>query len=95
MQASGIEVSDEVTTAYADLKDKHLLKYLVFKISDDKKSIVVDVRGEKESDKSDKDIWKKLADDLVEAGEPRYIIFDFNIEKADGTGNDKLVFIYW
>ena len=93
-QASGIKVDDNCTEKFEELKGKHLHKYLTFKISDDRKSIVVDEEGEK-TDCSDKDAWKCLADKLVGSGEPRYIVFDFKIEKKDGTGNEKLGFIYW
>lgn len=67
---------------------------MTFKISDDRTSIVVDEIGEKGGE-ADKETWKTLADKLIANGEPRYIVFDFKIEKKDGTGNEKLGFIYW
>ena len=94
LQASGVMVTDECMTAYEDMKLKHKFKYLVFKISDDSKSIEVEKYGEP-SDEPDKEQWKALAKELQDKGEARYVMFDFKIEKTDGTGNDKLGFVYW
>ncbi|KAH7336944.1 hypothetical protein B0J17DRAFT_665538 [Rhizoctonia solani] len=97
--SSGVAVNSECIKTYQDLKQpsrskdedgesgkKGPLKYIVFKLSDDMKEIVV----EKTSDDPKYDSFIK---DLPEA-EPRWAVYDVQFEK-DGGIRKKITFISW
>ncbi|PHH65175.1 hypothetical protein CDD81_3306 [Ophiocordyceps australis] len=99
MSQSGASVSQECITAYNDLKLSKKLKYIIYKLSDDNKQIVV----EEASD--DKD-WEKFRQKLINATSksksgtvgkgPRYAVYDFEYSLASGDGvRNKLAFIAW
>merc|ERR1719263_1744784 len=84
--SSGVAVDDNCATLFQEMKLKHTKRYLVFKI-EDKKKIFLDTEGDSE----------KTYDDFLEAikssAEPRYGLVDVKFEKADGTPQEKIVFI--
>ena len=63
-------------------------QYLVFKISDDKKSIELEHKGEK--DASFEDFKSKLPDD-----DCRYAVYDVEISTKSGAAANKLIFVAW
>ncbi|CAG8595047.1 8431_t:CDS:2, partial [Paraglomus brasilianum] len=84
--SSGVSVDSECLNIFQELKLKKKYKYVMFKISDDLSTIVFDKSAETAS-----------YDDFVAAlpaNEPRYAIYDFDYETADGPRN-KLVFYSW
>lgn len=99
MSQSGASVSQECVSAYNDLKLNKKYKYIIFKLSDDNKEIVV----EEASD--DKD-WENFREKLVNATTksktgavgkgPRYAVYDFQYSLASGEGErNKLTFLAW
>ncbi|PCD41758.1 hypothetical protein AU210_004302 [Fusarium oxysporum f. sp. radicis-cucumerinum] len=86
-------------TAFNDLKLNKKYKYIVYKLSDDYKEIVV----EHASDNSD---WEDFREKLVNATSksrtgavgkgPRYAVYDFEYSLASGDGiRNKITFIAW
>ncbi|KAH8825145.1 hypothetical protein DL96DRAFT_164872 [Flagelloscypha sp. PMI_526] len=87
MSASGVTVDSQCLTDYNDLKLSRKYKYIIFKINDDKTSIIV----EKASTEGD---YEKFLEELPEAT-PRWAVYDFEFEKEDGGKRNKLTFIAW
>jgi len=85
--ASGVGVDDDVIAKYQELKLGHKNKYIVMKMSDDNKNIVVEKIGGPGSSYE-----QFLAD--IPADDCRYAVFDFDFENERGPQN-KLLFIHW
>ncbi|MCJ1442106.1 MAG: cofilin [Stictis urceolatum] len=94
MSKSGVSVSPDCVTAFNELKLGKDLKYIIFKLSDDSKEIVVE-------DKSSSSEWEEFQTKLLNAKTgpgkgPRYAVYDFEYELAAGEGKrSKITFIYW
>jgi cofilin len=84
MVKSGVLCTDEVVNAFLDQKLKHTKRYLMFKITDDKKFIVLEDSGDCE--------WNDFAL-LLPKEECRYATFDFRYDQ--GGPKEKLVFVTW
>ena len=63
-------------------------QYIVFKITDDKKSITIDCTGEKGA--SFDDFTSKLPDN-----DCRYAVLDVEITTKSGATTNKLIFVAW
>jgi cofilin len=97
MSQSGATVSQECITAYNDLKLSKKYKFIVFKLSDDWKEIVVETAS------ADAE-WETFREQLLHATAksksgavgkgPRYAVYDFEYNTGDGVRN-KLAFIAW
>ncbi|KFY99452.1 hypothetical protein V500_01369 [Pseudogymnoascus sp. VKM F-4518 (FW-2643)] len=96
---SGATLSQECIVAYNDLKLKKKYKFIIFKLSDDYKEIVVE-------DASTDEDWENFREKLVNATTksksgtvekgPRYAVYDFKYSLASGDGErNKLIFIAW
>ncbi|KAI7774684.1 hypothetical protein LA080_007991 [Diaporthe eres] len=92
-------VNEECVSTWNDLKLSKKHKYIIFKLSDDLKEIVV----EHTSDSKD---WEEFRNRLVNAktvsktGQegigPRYAVYDFEYSLSSGEGDrNKLTFIAW
>jgi len=99
MSQSGATVNQECVTAYNDLKLSKKYKYVIFKLSDDNKEIVVDSTSE------DGPEYEDFREKLINATSktrgkegkgPRYAVYDFEyqLESGEGTRN-KITFIAW
>ncbi|KAI1472056.1 uncharacterized protein F4812DRAFT_203660 [Daldinia caldariorum] len=99
MSQSGATVSQECITAYNDLKLAKKHKYVIFKLSDNNREIVV------EEASSDKD-WETFREKLINATTktksgatskgPRYAVYDFEYSLSSGEGSrNKITFIAW
>ena len=64
------------------------LQYMIFKISDDKKFIEIEHKGEKGA--SFEEFTSKLPD-----GDCRYAVLDVEIETKSGASANKLIFVAW
>lgn len=83
-------VNQECITKFNDLKLGKSLTYIIFKLSDDYKEVVV------EEASNDKD-WDNFREKLINAKSkgmggkevkgPRYAVYDFNYELASGEGS--------
>ena len=63
-------------------------QYIIFKITDDKKNIEIECKGEKGADF--KDFTSKLPD-----GDCRYAVLDVEINTKSGATTNKLIFVAW
>jgi len=99
MSQSGATVGQECVQAYNDLKLSKKYKYVIFKLSDDNKQIVV------EEASADKD-WDSFREKLINATTksksgavgkgPRYAVYDFAYSLPSGEGErNKITFIAW
>lgn len=94
---SGITADDNVKLLYNDVKMKSTHKWVTFKITDDKKSIVVDKVGEpKDTETKEEDgcCFDEVKDMMV-VEEPRYIIYDFGFTIKGGRKIKKIALIFW
>jgi len=97
MAASGVSVAPECISAFNDLKLGKSTKYIIYKISDDWKEIVV----EETSTNGD---WDEFRNKLLNAKSKdrkgkegqggRYAVFDVQYEAGEGLRN-KITFISW
>lgn len=88
-QSTGVVVNDEVVEAFNDFKLKkgtNKLRYFVYVMSKDKKSIEIEKRGSIEKSYDD------FCADLPE-NDCRYGLIDLEFETDDGRPTSKLVFI--
>ncbi|MCJ1254838.1 cofilin [Lignoscripta atroalba] len=99
MSKSGISVAPECISTFNELKlGKGTVKYIIYKLSDDYKEIVV------EESSSDGD-WETFQSKLMNAKAsykgkegkgPRYAVYDFEYELEAGEGKrSKITFISW
>jgi len=99
MSSSGVEASEECITKFNELKQGKKIKYIIFKLSDDKKYIVVE-------DFSENPDWEEFRTKLVESKSKnksgvegigcRYAVYDFNYDLENGEGQrSKIAFIAW
>ncbi|KAM9786502.1 cofilin-1-B-like isoform X2 [Syngnathus typhle] len=87
---SGVNVAKEVADLYDDIKFKKTLKVAFFRISDDKKSIIVDTENQVKWNQEDpySTFVKMLPED-----DCRYIVFDVSYVTNDSGDKTQLVFI--
>ncbi|KAK3315149.1 hypothetical protein B0H66DRAFT_606054 [Apodospora peruviana] len=92
-------VSQECIQAYNDLKLNKKYKYVIYKLSDDNKEIVVDSTGEDDDYDGfrEKLINAKTKSKTGAVGKgPRYAVYDFEYQLASGEGTrNKITFIAW
>ncbi|CRJ95921.1 hypothetical protein BN1708_002079 [Verticillium longisporum] len=99
MDRTRASVSQECIEAYNDLKLNKKYKYIVFKLSDDNKQIVIEEASENKD-------WESFRERLINATSksktgavgkgPRYAVYDFQYSLATGEGErNKIAFIAW
>ncbi|WYZ36568.1 hypothetical protein EsH8_II_000074 [Colletotrichum jinshuiense] len=99
MSQSGATVAQECITTYNDLKLQKKYKYIIYKLSDDNKEIVV------EEASADAD-WDNFRQKLISATTksksgavgkgPRYAVYDVEYSLASGEGSrNKITFLAW
>jgi len=99
MSQSGVSVAAECVTKFNELKLGKSIKYIIFKITDDYKDIVVE-------ETSNEDDWDTFREKLVNAKSktkagkevkgPRYAVYDFSYDLSSGEGSrSKITFIAW
>jgi len=89
--STGVVVADDVSYAFNEFKLKRgefHLRYFIFKIGSDKKSIIIEKKGALDKEYDD------LVSDLPET-DCRYGLIDLDFETDDGRPTSKLVFISW
>jgi len=93
-----VSVTPECITAFNELKLGKTLRYIIYKLSDDYKEVVIE-------DKSDDTNWEHFQEKLLNAKSthkgkegkgPRYAVYDFQYELGSGEGSrSKITFIFW
>jgi cofilin len=90
--ASGVRVDDDCKTAFQEVKLGHKYRYIVFKLTDDLKQIVVERKAEPSATYED---FTKEMKEAEAAQECRYAIFDVPYETVDGQPRNKICFFMW
>ncbi|KAI8142034.1 hypothetical protein BJV82DRAFT_157830 [Fennellomyces sp. T-0311] len=85
--SSGVTVNDECLTLYEEFKIRKKYKYIVFKLSDDLKEVVVEKSAENGT-------YEEFLSNLPE-NEPRYAVYDFDYEKPGEGQRSKITFYAW
>ncbi|KAI8968539.1 hypothetical protein BDF20DRAFT_896944 [Mycotypha africana] len=85
--SSGVAVNDQCLEVFEELKLRKKYKYIIFKLSDDNKEIVI----EKSSTNGE---YQEFLDELPPS-EPRYAVFDFEFEKGAEGKRNKITFYTW
>ena len=93
---SGIEIDDEVTTVFNEVKLRHAHKYALFKI-EAKKMIKVDYVADPATTDNKKDDKTHFMDmkSRLPRKIPRYILYDFGFTNKEGRNIQKIAFIFW
>ncbi|KAJ1327946.1 cofilin [Microdochium nivale] len=99
MSQSGATVSQDCVTAFNELKLAKKYKYIIFKLSDNNREVVVE-------EASNDPEWDNFREKLISATTksksgavgkgPRYAVYDFEYNLASGEGTrNKITFIAW
>ncbi|KAI8877121.1 hypothetical protein K501DRAFT_45371 [Backusella circina FSU 941] len=85
--SSGVAVNEQCLELYQNLKIGQKYKYIIFKLSDNLKEIVVDKSAE--TGEYDEFLGSLPQD------EPRYAVYDFDYEKPGEGKRSKITFYSW
>merc|ERR1719450_1380007 len=86
--SSGVQVQPDCTSEFNEMKIRNTYKFIIFKISDDKKFIEIECKGDKGA--SFADFTSKLPDN-----DCRYAVLDVEIATKSGATTNKLIFVAW
>ncbi|PPD75138.1 hypothetical protein GOBAR_DD27946 [Gossypium barbadense] len=86
--ASGMAVHDDCKLKFLELKAKRTYRYIVFKIEEKQKQVVVEKLGE--PSQSYDDFTSSLP-----ADECRYAVYDFDFVTAENCQKSRIFFIAW
>ncbi|KAK9069149.1 hypothetical protein SSX86_013265 [Deinandra increscens subsp. villosa] len=86
--ASGMAVHDECKLKFLELKAKRTFRYIIFKIEEKQKEVIVEKVGEPTQSHED------FAADLP-AAECRYAVFDYDFVTAENCQKSRIFFIAW
>lgn len=93
--SSGVLAADDCITTFNDLKLSRKYRYIVYRISDDAKTIAIEKTVTPIEHKSAREAYKAFREDLP-SEDCRYAVFDYEYEKAPGEGmRSKIVFVAW
>ncbi|KAF9988361.1 cofilin [Modicella reniformis] len=97
--SSGVQVAPDCLETYQSLKTQKQLKYIIFKITDDKKSIVLDKTGVDDKSLDSVKKYEAFVNELPQ-NDCRLAVYDFDYileddaTKTQGQRN-KIVFFFW
>ncbi len=93
-QNAGVKIDPSAQTAFDELKSGRKHHFVLFKISDDKKFVVVDESCNAEQ-KFDYNDFKKKVVALNAKGKmnPRYIVLNYAYQAEENRFNEKIIFI--
>ncbi|XAR72041.1 hypothetical protein NMG60_11018534 [Bertholletia excelsa] len=86
--ASGMAVHDECKLKFLELKTKRTYRFIIFKIEEKQKQVIVEKVGEPAQ--SYEDFTANLP-----ANECRYAIYDFDFFTAENVPKSRIFFIAW
>lgn len=101
--ASGVAVDNEVKVIFEKFRTRHTgdnvdeqLKLVLFRISDDEKSIIVDENGMllNKDVQGEDNVFMKVVTQLP-AKNCRYALYDCHYETKEGVTREEMVFIMW
>ncbi|XP_071724673.1 actin-depolymerizing factor [Rutidosis leptorrhynchoides] len=86
--SSGMGVSDQSKSTFLELQRKKVHRYVIFKIDEKKKEVVVDkIGGPAEN-------YQDFSSSLPE-NDCRYAVYDFDFVTSDNCQKSKIFFIAW
>ncbi|KAI5787247.1 hypothetical protein EDC01DRAFT_717993 [Geopyxis carbonaria] len=94
--SSNVGLSNDCVPLFEKLKGRHL-KFIVYKLSDDKKSIIKELTSDEVADlpEGEEAVYETFLGNLPEK-DCRYAIYDFEYELAGGEGKrSKICFFTW
>ncbi|KAJ6311699.1 hypothetical protein OIU76_012386 [Salix suchowensis] len=86
--ASGMAVHDDCKLRFLDLKAKRTFRFIVFKIEEKQKQVIVEKLGEPA------DSYEDFTASLP-ADECRYAVYDFDYVTEDNCQKSRIVFVAW
>ncbi|KVI04942.1 actin-depolymerizing factor 2-like [Cynara cardunculus var. scolymus] len=86
--ASGMAVHDECKLKFMDLKAKRTFRFIIYKIEEKQKQVIVEKLGEPA------ETYDEFAACLP-ADECRYAVFDFDFMTAENVPKSRIFFIAW
>ncbi|KAL6503169.1 actin depolymerizing factor, cofilin [Orobanche hederae] len=86
--ASGMAVHDDCKLKFLDLKAKRTYRFIIFKIEEKQKQVVVEKVGEPNQNYDD--FTASLPED-----ECRYAVYDYDFVTAENCQKSKIFFIAW
>lgn len=93
--SSGVIATDDCISSYNDLKLFRKYRFILYRISDDAKSINIEKTVSPSEHKSARDAYEAFRQGLP-IDDCRYAVFDYEYEKAPGEGiRSKIVFVAW
>ncbi|KAJ5855628.1 uncharacterized protein N7529_009572 [Penicillium soppii] len=94
--ASGVQIQDECNLAFQEFSRSHgKINFIIYKIADNKKEVVVDTIGK---DEPDYEVFRnKLAEakDSLGRPAPRFAVYDVEYELPGEGKRSKIIFISW
>lgn len=98
MSRSGVGLGPDCVSTFEELKLKKTYSYIIYKLSDDRKTIIVDKKDKTDTavgEKSPQSAYEDFVGALPDA-DCRYAVFDFyyEIDATEGKRN-KIVFVTW
>jgi len=90
--ASGVQVEDECKIAFQEIKLGHKHRFVVYKLTDDLRTIVVENRADPSKTYEE---FVQLMKEAESAHECRYAIYDVEYATVDGQPRNKIVFFMW
>jgi len=94
--ASGVEVQQDCIAEFAKLKMGKSYKFIIYRVTDDKKKIGVEKIADKKSQgtSTSQEEFGEFAQALP-SDDCRYAVYDFSYPGVEGQVKDKLLFISW
>lgn len=86
--ASGMAVDDECKLKFLELKAKRTYRFIVYKIEEKQKQVIVEKVGEPAQSYEDFTA-------CLPADECRYAVYDFDFLTAEGVPKSRIFFIAW
>ncbi|XP_021771245.1 actin-depolymerizing factor 4 [Chenopodium quinoa] len=86
--ASGMAVDDECKLKFLELKSKRTYRFIIFKIEEKQKQVIVEKVGE--PNQSYEDFTASIP-----ADECRYAVYDFDFVTAENCQKSRIFFIAW
>jgi len=90
--ASGVQVDDECKMSFQEVKLGHKYRFIVYKLTDDLRTIVVELKAEPSKTYED---FVEVMKSAESAQECRYAVFDVEYATVDGQPRNKIVFFMW
>ncbi|CAN6314678.1 unnamed protein product, partial [Urochloa humidicola] len=85
---SGVAVNDECMLKFGELQSKRLHRFIIYKMDDKFKEIVVDQVGDRETS------YEDFTNSLPE-NDCRYAIYDFDFVTAEDVQKSRIFYILW